>query len=118
MRSLRLLAGAVLAAVQVPDAAAGLDARHRELPVQPLRIPLEQPKVLGEHLVVASRHRAERAIHERREVDFPPLALEVPLNAGILRALVRGDSCQRRALRVVVRLLLERHGQVDHRHRL
>ncbi|KAE9007544.1 hypothetical protein PF011_g11080 [Phytophthora fragariae] len=37
---------AVLAAVPVPDAAARLDAHHRELPVQPLRIALYQPKTL------------------------------------------------------------------------
>ena len=84
-----VLTRAVLGAVQIPDAAAGLDARCRKLLVQPLRLSLEQTQMFREDLVVAGRHRAQRAIYDGREVNRPPLTLQVAKHAGILGRLLR-----------------------------
>ncbi|KAG2956538.1 hypothetical protein PC120_g28684, partial [Phytophthora cactorum] len=56
LRLVLVLPRPVLGAMQVPDAAAGLDALDRERPVQPLGIALEEPEVLRVDRVVAGRH--------------------------------------------------------------
>ena len=73
--SLTLLPRAVLAAVQIPYAAAGLDALSRELPVQPLRIAFEYTKVLGVNRKVTTGDCTKRTIDERGKVNRPTLTL-------------------------------------------
>ena len=73
--SLTLLPRAVLAAVQIPYAAAGLDALSRKLLVQPLRIALEHTKLLGVNRKVATGDCTKRAIDERGKVNRPTLTL-------------------------------------------
>ena len=113
-----MLPRAVLAAVQIPYAAAGLDALSRELSVQPLCIALQHTKVISVHRKVTTGDCAKRAIDERGKVNCPTLPLQVSLDAVVLGALLHSHARESRASSIGACLFFKRYSQIHYRNRL
>ena len=70
-----LLHRAVLAAIQILDATAGLDVLNRKLLVQPLRILLDHAEVLGVNCKATTSYRTKQAIYKLRKGEITTLML-------------------------------------------